>query len=289
VGRNLLPRLCVIAALAAAGGAGGVGGVRPVAPARGDPGPRTRASGPPHRRGDGDRRRADLRRGSGAAAGVRGACVWSFATGERVRQVIEGTLGELGVSVDVDAVTSRVLRLGRSDDMLTPAGISRAGPTRRARRSPRAAHRPPAIIDPGPRSLQGRPRFAGYRRGPSRPRKHEIVPSTTGAALDPTGAGGTVARAAVDGRARRDRAPLRSRRSHRDPRLARAHRHLARAGVLRDVLLAPRVTRAPGPATSRSPPPTSTASSSSRARRSASTRSSVPHRGERISSTPSRS
>ena len=33
--------------------------------------------------------------------------------GEAVRPVLEGTLGELGVSVDVDAVTSRALRLGR--------------------------------------------------------------------------------------------------------------------------------------------------------------------------------
>src|ERR1700690_65345 len=44
--------------------------------------------------------------------------------GADTRLVAESTLGALGVSVDVDSVTSRALRLGRAGDMVTRARLA---------------------------------------------------------------------------------------------------------------------------------------------------------------------
>jgi vancomycin resistance protein YoaR len=44
--------------------------------------------------------------------------------GGAAHAIVESTLGALGVSVDVEAVTSRVLRFGRTEDMLTSARLA---------------------------------------------------------------------------------------------------------------------------------------------------------------------
>jgi vancomycin resistance protein YoaR len=195
--RKLLPRLCIIAALAAAGGAGAwvaCGRWLPLEVAR-DPG-RTL----PGLRIDGETVTGDVRTFVEARARALTSRRVRLVVrdGDAVRPVVEATLGELGVSVDVDAVTSRALRVGRSDDLLTRARLAD-----RARRGdvdvplePRVD--PRALVDlilPLKEDLDVPPIAARLDL-----EKHEIVSEHDGRALDPDGAAARVARAALDGR-----------------------------------------------------------------------------------------
>jgi vancomycin resistance protein YoaR len=194
--RNPLPRLCVIAALAAAGGAGAwaaCGRWLPLEVAR-DPG---RAL--PGLRVDGETVTGDVR----AFVEARAEALTSrrvrlvVREGDVVRPILEGTLGELGVSVDVDAVTSRALRLGRRDDVLTRARLAD-----RARRGDVDVPLEPRV---DPRALVDR--VLPYKEDLDVPpiaarldlEKHEIVSEHDGRALDPDAAAARVARAALDG------------------------------------------------------------------------------------------
>ncbi len=116
--------------------------------------------------------------------------------GDVVRPVLETTLGELGVTVDVEAVTSRALRLGRSDDPLTRAGLAD-----RARRGELDVPLEPSL---DPRVVVDRlvPMKEELDVAPVPARldleHHEIVAEHDGRALDPDGAADLVARAALD-------------------------------------------------------------------------------------------
>lgn len=116
--------------------------------------------------------------------------------GDVVRSVLESTLGELGVTVDVDAVTSRALRLGRTDDLLTRARLAD-----RARRGELDVPLEPAI---DPRAVVDRlvPMKEELDVPPVPARldldRHDIVAEHDGRALDPDAAADLVARAAVD-------------------------------------------------------------------------------------------
>jgi len=116
--------------------------------------------------------------------------------GASARTVLEATLGELGVHVDVDGVISRALRMGRTGDAL-----SRATLANRARRGeldvalePRFDSRPVvARLAPMKEDLD----VAGI---PARMDldHHEVVPETDGKALDVDAAADRIARAALD-------------------------------------------------------------------------------------------
>jgi vancomycin resistance protein YoaR len=192
----LLPRLCVIAALAAAGGAGGwVACARwlPLEVAR-DPG-----TALPGLRIDGETVTGDVRTFVEARAQALEArrVRLVLREGDAVRPVFEGPLGELGVSVDVDAVTSRALRLGRMDDVLTRGHLAD-----RARRGDLDIPLEPRI---DPRVLLDR--VLPYKEELDVPpvaarldlEKHEIVSEHDGRALDPDGAAARLAHAAIDG------------------------------------------------------------------------------------------
>jgi vancomycin resistance protein YoaR len=116
--------------------------------------------------------------------------------GDAVRPVMEASLGELGVGVDVDAVTSRALRLGRTDDLLTRARLAD-----RARRGDLDVPLEPtvdvrAVLDhvlPWKEDLDT----------PAIPARldlenHDIVSEQDGRALDPDGSAAAIARAAGD-------------------------------------------------------------------------------------------
>lgn len=118
------------------------------------------------------------------------------ASGAGVRPVLEATLGELGVHVDVEGVTGRALRMGRTGDAL-----SRAALADRARRGlvdvalePRFDSRATvALLAPMKEDLD----VAGI---PARLdlEHHEVVPETDGQALDVDAAADRVARASLD-------------------------------------------------------------------------------------------
>jgi vancomycin resistance protein YoaR len=113
-----------------------------------------------------------------------------------VRPVLEAPLGELGVHVDVDGVTARALRVGRTEDAL-----SRAALADRARRGqvdvalePRFdARAVVALLAPMKEDLDvaGIPARLDLDR-------HDVVPETDGQALDVDAAADRVARAALD-------------------------------------------------------------------------------------------
>ena len=193
--RRRLVRLSIVALLASAGGAGAwVACARwlPLEVAR-DPGAVL-----PGLRVDGETVTGDVRtfvEGRARALEARRVRL-VVRDGEAVRPVLEGSLGELGVSVDVDAVTSRALRLGRSDDVLTRAHLAD-----RARRGdldvplePRVAPRP--LLDrvlPYKEELDVPPVAARLDL-----EKHEIVSEHDGRALDADGASARLAGAALD-------------------------------------------------------------------------------------------
>lgn len=116
--------------------------------------------------------------------------------GAGARPVVEATLGDLGVHVDVEDVTSRALRIGRTGDAL-----SRASMADRARRGdvdvalePRFDARAViARLAPMKEDLD----VAGI---PARLDldQHTVVPETDGQALDVDAAADRVARAALD-------------------------------------------------------------------------------------------
>jgi vancomycin resistance protein YoaR len=116
--------------------------------------------------------------------------------GEAVKPVLETTLGELGVTVDVDAVVSRALRLGRADDLLTRARLAD-----RARRGELDVPLEPQL---DPRVVIAR--LVPLKEDldtPSVPARldldqHGIVAEHDGRALDPDAAADLVACAALD-------------------------------------------------------------------------------------------
>lgn len=116
--------------------------------------------------------------------------------GNAVRPVLEATLGELGVSVDVDAVTARALRLGRSGDLLTCARLAD-----RARRGDLDVPLEPRL---DPRALLDRllPRKDDLDSPPVAARldleKHAIVAESDGRALDADGTAAGLAHALLD-------------------------------------------------------------------------------------------
>jgi vancomycin resistance protein YoaR len=120
---RIVPRLCVVALLALALGGGGWLACKrwwPLAfadPGRGLPGLRVdgEAVGPEGVRGFVEDRARQLE-----ARRVRVV----VADGDAMRTVAETTLGELGVSVDVDAVTSLALRVGREGDVIARAHVA---------------------------------------------------------------------------------------------------------------------------------------------------------------------
>jgi vancomycin resistance protein YoaR len=113
-----------------------------------------------------------------------------------VHSLLETTLGELGVTVDVDAVVSRSLRLGRDGDLLTRAQLAD-----RARRGELDVPLEPEL---DPRAMVERlvplKEDLDTTAVPARLdlERHEIVPERDGRALDPDAASDLVARAALD-------------------------------------------------------------------------------------------
>lgn len=116
--------------------------------------------------------------------------------GDATRTILESTLGELGVSVDADAVATRALRLGRTEDLLARARLAD-----RSRRGEIDVPLDPAID----------PRVVVERLGtvkedldvppvPARLdlEKHEAVAEVDGRALDADGAAARIAAAALD-------------------------------------------------------------------------------------------
>ncbi len=112
------------------------------------------------------------------------------------RPVLEATLGELGVHVDVDGVTSRALRLGRSGDALSRASLAdraRRGELDVALEPSFDARAVVARLAPMKEDLD----VAGI---PARLDldHHAVVPETDGQSLDVDAAADRVARAALD-------------------------------------------------------------------------------------------
>jgi vancomycin resistance protein YoaR len=116
--------------------------------------------------------------------------------GDGTRPVIEATLGELGVTVDGDAVASLALRQGRQGDLLTRARLAD-----RARRGDLDIPLQP-VLDP--RVVVER--LAPLKEDLDTPAiparldldQHAILPERDGRALDPDAAADRVARAALD-------------------------------------------------------------------------------------------
>jgi vancomycin resistance protein YoaR len=116
--------------------------------------------------------------------------------GDGVKPVLEATLGELGITVDVDAVVSRALQLGRADDLLTRARLAD-----RARRGELDVPLEPQL---DPRVVIER--LVPLKEDLDTPSvaarldldQHGIVPEHDGRALDPDAAADLIARAALD-------------------------------------------------------------------------------------------
>jgi len=112
------------------------------------------------------------------------------------RQVLEASLGDLGVSVDIDIVTSRVLRLGRVEDPLTQARLAQ-----QARRGeldvPLEPRFDPAI------AIRALAPFKDDLDLPATDarldlERHQVLPEREGRSLDLDQAAGAVVRAAVE-------------------------------------------------------------------------------------------
>ncbi|HEY6459501.1 MAG TPA: VanW family protein [Polyangiaceae bacterium] len=116
--------------------------------------------------------------------------------GDVVKTVVEAPLGDLGVSVDVDAVTSRALRMGRTQDVLERARLAD-----RARRGDLDVPLEPQV---DPRVVVDRlAPLAEDLDVPPTPARldldaHDIVGEVDGRAIDADGAAAGVARAALD-------------------------------------------------------------------------------------------
>jgi vancomycin resistance protein YoaR len=116
--------------------------------------------------------------------------------GDATRTVLESSLGDLGVSVDVDAVTSRALRLGRTEDLLTRA--------RMADRARRGELNVP--LEPHVDARTVVERLLPFKEDLDTPpvaarldlEKHAVVDERDGRALDPDGAADRIERAALD-------------------------------------------------------------------------------------------
>jgi vancomycin resistance protein YoaR len=197
VARSVLPRLCVLGALAAAGGGAAWAAVArwwPLALAR-DP-----EAALPGVRIDGETLTTvtSVR----ALAGFRALALAQrrirlvVRDGDGPRLVLETTLGDLGVSVDVDTVAERVLHLGRADDMLTEARIAD-----RARRGEVDVPLEPRV-NPNA-AIERLVRFKDDLDAPAADARldldhHQIVPERDGRSLDLDQAAAAVARAAID-------------------------------------------------------------------------------------------
>jgi len=191
-------RVAVIAALAGAGGAGAwAASLRwwPLA-VYGDPG---RAL--PGLRVDGER----VPEGGGAAQALVDARAQALCDrhvrlvvkdGEARRTVLEATLGELGVRVDADAVTSRALRLGRTEDWLARAYLAN-----RARRGDLDVPLEPTVdTHVVVERLAALKEHLDQAPVPARLdlEHHTIVPQVDGRAVDPDAAADALERAALD-------------------------------------------------------------------------------------------
>jgi vancomycin resistance protein YoaR len=116
--------------------------------------------------------------------------------GDAVHPVLEASLGELGVSVDVDGVTSRALRLGRSGDALTRAHL--ADQARRGELD--------VPLEPTVDTRVVVEKLAAFEDDLDVPAvsarldldRHAIVPEQAGRAVDPDGAADRVGRAALE-------------------------------------------------------------------------------------------
>jgi vancomycin resistance protein YoaR len=138
--------------------------------------------------------RAQVESRAGAVESRRVRLVDRAAGGARV--VLETTLRELGVSIDVDAVAARVLRLGRTDDALTRAQLAE-----RARRG---------MLDvPLAQSVDARvavDRLLPFKEDLDSPpvtarvdfERHDVVPERDGRSLDVDATAAAVARAALE-------------------------------------------------------------------------------------------
>jgi vancomycin resistance protein YoaR len=131
------------------------------------------------------------------AAALEGRRVRLVVTdGDEVRPLVEASLGELGVTVDVDEVTSRALRIGREGDLVTRARLAD-----QARRGQIDVPLEPAF-DATPLVARLAPLKDDEDVPPVAARldldKHEIVSETDGKALDPDAAADLVGRAALD-------------------------------------------------------------------------------------------
>jgi vancomycin resistance protein YoaR len=198
VGNGLLTRIGVIVALAAAGGAGAWATCArwwPLVIAR-DEGrtlPGLRIDGRAVGRRSGDALAMATERAEAVTARRVRLVVHD---GAATRTVLESTLGELGVSVDADAVTARALRLGRTEDLLGRARLAD-----RARRGeldvPLELRVDPSVVverlDAVKEDLDVPPIPARLDHD-----RHETVAEVDGRALDADGAAASVARAALD-------------------------------------------------------------------------------------------
>jgi vancomycin resistance protein YoaR len=116
--------------------------------------------------------------------------------GGAVNTVVEASLGDLGVSVDVDAATSRALRLGRTQDVLARARLAD-----RARRGDLDVPLEPQV---DPRVVVDRlAPLAEDLDVPPAPARldldaHDIVGEVDGRAIDADGAAANIAAAALD-------------------------------------------------------------------------------------------
>ena len=197
VARSVLLRICVLGALAAAGG-----GAAWAAVARWWP---LRLAGDvevalPGIKIDGEPVAAATR--VRALAGFRALVLAQRRVrlvandGDAARVVLETTLGDLGVSVDVEAVADRVLRLGRAGDMLTQARVAD-----RARRGEVDVPLEPRV-DPSV-TVQRLVQFKDNLDTPPANARldldhHEIIGEHDGRSLDLDEAAAAVALAAVD-------------------------------------------------------------------------------------------
>jgi len=197
VARSVLARLCVLAALAAGGGCAARAALNRWWPL---------ALG-----GDADAALPGLRVGGEPLAAARSARAFVqdradalarrrirlvVRDGDAARVVLETTLGDLGVSVDVEGVSARVLRLGRVEDVLT-----------RARLADRAGRGELDVpLEPSVDTAALLRRLAPIKDDLDRAAvnarlnldRHEIVPERDGQALDLDQAAAAVARAAIE-------------------------------------------------------------------------------------------
>jgi hypothetical protein len=192
--RSVSVRLCALAVLAAIGGGAAWAAMNRWLPlslsADGDAAlPGLRVDGEP----------VEMGRGAGALVQARARALVQRRVrlvvhdDDASRVILETTLGDLGVSVNVDALTARVLRMGRVDDVLTRARL--ADLARRGELDvPLEARVDPAVVIE---------RLAPFKEDLDTPAigarldlgRHEIVPERDGRALDLDQVAAAVARA----------------------------------------------------------------------------------------------